>query len=95
MPVEKYRGVEEMPRVEWCDSLDENCLRRIAKLWARSSAFSQRIYPRGVFKFRSIEEAQEARERITQENIDRLRQERSNRSTAPPAPTTSPRTKPE
>ncbi|HSG39491.1 MAG TPA: hypothetical protein VLE27_07610 [Thermoanaerobaculia bacterium] len=76
MPIEKYRGVEEMPRVEWCDCLDEDCLRRIAKLWARSSAFSQRIYPRGVFKFRSIEEAQEARERITQENIDRLRRER-------------------
>lgn len=76
MPVEKYRGVEEMPRVEWCDSLDEDYLRRIAKLWARSSAFSQRIYPRGVFKFRSIEEAQAARESVTRENIDRLRGER-------------------
>lgn len=76
MPVKKYRSVEEMPPVPPCETLDENCLRRIAALWARSWALSPRIYPRGVFKFRSIEEAQEARERVTQENIDRLRRER-------------------
>lgn len=76
MPVQKFRSVEEMPPVDGCESLDEECLRRIAKLWARSSAFSPRIYPRGVFKFRSLEEAQQARERVTQENIDRLRRER-------------------
>jgi len=34
------------------------------------------VYPRGVFKFRTIEEAQAARERVTQENVDRLRRER-------------------
>jgi len=65
-----------MPPVPWCETLDEACLRRIAKLWSRSFAFSPRVYPRGVFKFRSIEEAQEARERVTQENIDRIRRER-------------------
>lgn len=76
MPVQKFRSVEDMPPVPWCEALDEACLRRIAKLWARSSAFSRRIYPRGVFKFRSIEEAQAARERVTQENVDRIRRER-------------------
>lgn len=77
MPIQKFRSVKDMPPVPWCDSLDEECLRRIAKLWARSAAFSSRIYPRGVFKFRSLEEAQEARERVTQENIERLRKERA------------------
>ncbi len=76
MPVQKFRGVEEMPPVPWCDSLDERCLRRIAKLWSRSSAFSSMVYPRGVFKFRSIEEAQQARERVSQENVDRHLRER-------------------
>ena len=75
MPVQKFRRVEDMPPVPWCESLDEECLRRIAKLWSRSSAFSARIYPRGVFKFKSLEEAQEARERVTQENVDRLLKE--------------------
>jgi hypothetical protein len=83
MPVQKFRSVEDMPPVPWCDPQSEDCLRRIAKLWARSSAFSARVYPRGVFKFRSIEEAQAARERVTQENIDRLQRERADRSIAP------------
>jgi hypothetical protein len=34
------------------------------------------VYPRGVFKFRTIEEAQAARERVTQDNVDPLRRER-------------------
>jgi len=76
MPVKKFRSVEEMPPVDWCETVDEECFRRIARLWARSSAFSARVYPRGVFKFRSLEEAQEARERVTQENVARLRRER-------------------
>jgi hypothetical protein len=82
MPVQKFRSVEDMPPVPWCDSGKEDCLHRIAKLWARSSAFSARIYPRGVFKFRSLEEAQAARERVTQENIDRLQRERAGRAAA-------------
>jgi hypothetical protein len=77
MPVDKYRSVEDMPPIEWCETLDEDFFRRVAKLWARSSALSARIYPRGVFKFRSIEEAQEARERVTRENVERLRRERA------------------
>jgi hypothetical protein len=77
MPVQKFRRVEDMPPVPWCESLDEECLRRIAKLWSRASAFSAMVYPRGVFKFKSLEEAQQARERVTQENVDRLAKERA------------------
>jgi hypothetical protein len=77
MPVQKYRSAAEMPPLERCDPQSEDFLRRVAKLWARSSAFSQRVYPRGVFKFRSLEEAQKAREQVTQENIDRLRKQRA------------------
>jgi hypothetical protein len=34
MPVQKFRSVEEMPPIPRCKSLDEECLRRIAALWA-------------------------------------------------------------
>lgn len=50
--------------------------RRVAVLWALSARISPRSYPRGVFKFRSIEEARQARERVVTENVRRLRQER-------------------
>ena len=76
MPIQKFRSVEDMPPVPPCETVDADCLRRIARLWARASAWSGMVYPRGVFKFRTIEEAQAARERVTQENVDRLRRER-------------------
>lgn len=72
MPIRKFRDLDEMRRSLWCKELDQDCIRRIAALWARSSEMSPRVYPSGVFKFRNLEEAQAARERVTKENIERV-----------------------
>jgi hypothetical protein len=60
--VQKFRTIEAMNAA----SVDapqnpgfEQFLRHCARYWA----MTKRIYPRGVFKFRSIEEAQRARDR--------------------------------
>lgn len=76
MPVKKFRSVAEMPRVLPCEPLSEELIGRIARLWSRASAMSPRVYPRGVFKFRSLEEAQAARDQVTESNVRRLEQER-------------------
>lgn len=76
MPIKKFRSVAEMPRVLPCEPLSEEHIGRIARLWARASALSPRVYPRGVFKFKSLEEAQAARDRVTEANVRRLEQER-------------------
>ena len=39
---------------------------------ARFWAIAPRVYPRGVFKFRSIEEAQAARQRVADEGARRI-----------------------
>lgn len=78
MPVKKYRSVADMPPVPTPENPEE-LWRRITALWARSWVLSPMIYPKGVFKFRSIEEAQAARERVTQENVDRIARERKER----------------
>ena len=83
MPIQKFRNLDDMRKALWCETVDEDCLRRIAALWSRAARLAPRKYPRGVFKFRSIEEAQAAREQVTAENIQRLRQERL-RPTTPP-----------
>ena len=62
MSVQKFRSLEEMnkaPAPELRGSHFERFLRHCARWWA----ISPKNYPRGVFKFRSIEEAQEAREK--------------------------------
>lgn len=61
MPVQKFRSVEDMNKAPLRRSRPEDFegfLRHCARYWA----IAPRTYPRGVFKFRTIEEAQQARE---------------------------------
>ena len=79
MPFKKYRSIEAMGadrRDLWRDQLDAECLRRMDQLWRRSAQLADRKYPKGIFKFRSIEEMQAHREEMERENIERLRRER-------------------
>jgi hypothetical protein len=59
--VQKFRSGEEMNAATPVggDSDFERFLRHCARWWQ----LSPRTYPRGVFKFRNIEEAQQARDR--------------------------------
>lgn len=69
MPVERYRSAEEMNaapiRVAPGDGFE-----RFVRLCRRYWLIHPRRYPRGVFKFRTIEEAQAARERLAREDSD-------------------------
>ncbi len=79
MPIKKFRSVEEMDgarRDLWCDKPDEACFRRIARLWKRSAQINPRKFPKGVIKYRTLEEAQADRERWQKEHIRRIQSER-------------------
>ena len=59
MPVQKFKTFEEAERALWNYNPDSDYykkLREFYKLFSRLSKFS---YPKGVFKFRSLEEAEE------------------------------------
>jgi hypothetical protein len=60
VPVEKYRSVEEMNAAPLRTS-PEDAFDRFLRHCARYRLISPRKYPRGVFRFRSLEEAQAAR----------------------------------
>ena len=60
MPVQKFRSIEDMnraPTPPFRQPDFERFLRHCARYWA----IAPKTYPRGVFKFRTIDEAQKAR----------------------------------
>ena len=72
MAVEEYRSGEEMNAAPVKASRGEGFerfLRHCARYWA----LAPRVYPRGVMKFRSVDEAEEARAEVAKENARRMR----------------------
>ena len=80
MPVRKYRNLEEMNlERRWLPAGDSSILQKIRHLWHLSEFLLRPVgtcIPRGIRKYRSIEEANADRDRWEQERIDRLRIER-------------------
>ena len=62
MPVQKFRSFEEAREALWGEPGDPGYLRQIAWLWAFSARVAPRRYPKGVHRYRSIGEANRARE---------------------------------
>ena len=62
--VQKFRSGEELNAAEPL-ARDGDDFARFLRHCARVWALAPRVYPRGVFKFRSIEDAQDARRRHT------------------------------
>jgi hypothetical protein len=62
MRVQKFRSIEEMNNAP-VPELEGSNFDRFLRLCARWWAIAPKQYPRGVFKFRTIEEAQEARKK--------------------------------
>jgi len=58
MPVQKFRSLDEMRRAKWVSADDPRLPDIIRFNWKAAWEMSGRyVPPRGVFKFRSIEEA--------------------------------------
>ena len=81
MPVTKYRSVEEMPDAALkYDAGDPRIIRSIRYLWDMSERLLGDVgtcVPRGVRKYRSIEEADRDRERWEQERVAKIRASRA------------------
>lgn len=75
MPVWKYRRVEDMPEA-WAVRRDVPLGRRIRAVLSLGPIAGPLGFPRGVFKYRSLEEATADRERWEKKRIDRIRAER-------------------
>jgi hypothetical protein len=70
--VERFRTIEEMAAAPVNVPAGEG-FERFARQCARYWRIAPRVYPRGVFRFRTLAEARAARERVTDENVARMR----------------------
>jgi hypothetical protein len=61
MPIRKYRSVEEIPSPAWSNPLDPANLRQAGEMSALAARLHPRRHPAGLYKYRSVEEAGEAR----------------------------------
>ena len=77
MPIQKFRDLDEARRALWVDSGQPDLVSRIQTLWAFSTRLAPRQIPRGVRKFRSIEEANQERDRWVIRRVRALRAKRT------------------
>ena len=76
MSVQRFRSFDEARRALRTRPGDPNLPRRIASLWKSVTEMTPLDIPRGVRKFRSIEEALEERKRWTSARIAKLAAQR-------------------
>lgn len=77
MTVKRYRDVSEMPAPPRGDPKDPITYARIKELWRFSSrVVSLPLFRPGVYRYRSIEDSQAAREQATIERMRLLRAKR-------------------
>jgi hypothetical protein len=61
MSVEKFETLEEAKKALWSFRPDETYFRQLFVLWEFANRLSPLKYPRGILKFKTIEEANEHR----------------------------------
>lgn len=71
MSVYKYRTFEDAERALWNFNPDEAYFKRVPDLWAFADQLNSIVRPNGIFKFRSIEEANKHRDELECEKCSR------------------------
>jgi hypothetical protein len=80
MPIERFKGFAEAREALWLRPGDPRIAEKMRKLWAFSSQLAPWPHPRGLWKFRSQEEANEHREAWIDERVRLVREGRAQQS---------------
>jgi len=72
MPVYKYKTFEDAERDLWNFHPDEEYFRKVAELWEFANKLCPITYPKGIFKYRSIEEANKQRDEWELEHAKKI-----------------------
>ena len=76
MPVYKYKTFKEADYALWNFHPDEAYYKQVADLWDFADKLNPIRYPPGIFKFKTIEEANRHRKEFEMAHAKKLRQKR-------------------
>jgi hypothetical protein len=57
MPIEKFATFSEADQALWSFEQDEAYYKRVAELWKLANCLCPLNFPRGIYKYKTIEEA--------------------------------------
>jgi hypothetical protein len=77
VPVHKYRDVSDMEDRTWRAPGDPTLWRAIAAAWDFAHRTTRPSFPPGVYRHRSLEEAEERREAWERRNFEAFRRRRA------------------
>jgi hypothetical protein len=79
MSVQRYRDVSEMPAVAAGDPKDPVTYARVRELWRFSARHLPALFAPGLYRYRSVEESDRAREEASIARMRALRHARAQR----------------
>jgi len=76
MSLQKYKSFSEAEQALWCFKPDEKYFKQIKELFKLANRLCPPNFPRGVFKYRTIEEANKDKEEWILQNALKKRKSR-------------------
>ena len=76
MPLQRFRDFDEARRALWIEPGDPELVPRIRRLWTFARRLAPGVAPRGIRRFRTIEEANRDRDAWIELRIRALREQR-------------------
>jgi hypothetical protein len=77
MPVQRFTTLDAARRALWVDAGDPDLAGRLRRQWTLGLRLNRCPAPRGLRKFRTIEDANAERDAWVRERISRIRSERA------------------
>jgi hypothetical protein len=76
MPIQKFKTFEEAEKALWNFQPNDAYYARVAELWDFANKLNPISYPKGIFKFRTIEEANSHREELERAHARKKQEEK-------------------
>jgi len=80
MGLQKFKSFSEAERALWCYNPDEKYFQQIRELFKLANRLCPPNFPRGIFKYRTMKEANKAKEEWLLQNALKRRESRENKN---------------